>query len=284
MDYFEDLDLKYRDNITKELRAYNIKHTGIRDCSNEYFYALCENKLVGAIETNLFWDWVDIGNMFYDHTETLENLIFEIKLYYDKKAIGIKFITEIESRVEEFKRIGFNVIGEMKGTPKTNKSFHLSSVQVPLERNKCTNVIVSTEKNVEYELILLNQIEKFNKENSIHHLEEKDMIFVAEDNHKFAGGIQLSVVEDSMYINRLVVTEEYRGQQVGTKLLKIIEEKARSLGIHSISVGTVEFQAREFYEKQGYTVMMIKENEPKGFNSYKMTKLIAKANAKPKYF
>jgi hypothetical protein len=33
--------------------------------------------------------------------------------------------------------------------------------------------------------------------------------------------------------------------------MNIIEDKARTLDVYSISTGTVEFEARGFYEKQG---------------------------------
>lgn len=274
MRYIEDRDFKYNDILVKHLRAYNHKHTGDREVSSEYYYAIEGDKLVGAIYTNLFWDWVSIGNIFYEDVEVLKKLISEICLHYGNRAVGIKLITEIESYAKEFQMLGFELIGVMEGTPKTKRSFHLKNIDFTVESNTKLEVVITNEKIVEYDLILHNQMERINKENDIQDVEEKNIMFVALDNNNFAGGIQASITEDSMYINRLVVSEEYRGKQIGTNLMNIIEDKARTLGIYSISLGTVEFQARGFYEKQGYRVVMIKENDPRGFDSYKMTKRI----------
>jgi N-acetylglutamate synthase-like GNAT family acetyltransferase len=274
MRYIEDRDFKYNDILVKHLRAYNHKHTGDREVSVEYYYAIEGDRLVGAIYTNLFWDWVSIDNIFYVNIEVLKKLISEICLHYSNRAVGIKLITEIESYAKEFQMLGFELIGVMEGTPKTKRSFHLKNIDFTVESNTKLEVVIATEKIVEYDLILQNQMERINKENDIQDVEEKNIMFVALDNNKFAGGIQASITEDSMYIARLVVSEEYRGKQIGTNLMNIIEDKARMLGIYSISTGTVEFQARGFYEKQGFKVVMIKENDPRGFDSYKMTKRI----------
>ena len=277
MRYIEDIDFKYNDILVKHLRAYNHKHTGDREVSIEYYYAIDGDKLVGAIYINLFWDWVSIGNIFYEDVEVLKKLISEIWLHYSNRAVGINLITEIESCAKEFQMLGFELIGVLEGTPKTKRSFHLQNIDFTIESNTKLEVVISTEKIVEYDLILHNQMERINKENDIQDVEEKNLMFVALDNNNnnnFAGGIQVSITEDSMYINRLVVSEDYRGNQIGTNLMNIIEDKARTLGIYSISTGTVEFQARGFYEKQGFRVVMIKENGPRGFDSFKMTKTI----------
>jgi len=274
MRYIEDRDFKYNDILVKHLRAYNHKHTGDREVSFEYYYAIDGDKLVGAIYINLFWDWVSIGNIFYEDVEVLKKLISEICIRYSNRAVGIKLITEIESYAKDFQMLGFELIGVMEGTPKTKGSFHLKTLDFIVECNAKLEVVITAEKVVEYDLILHNQMERINKENDIQDVEEKNIMFVALDNNNFAGGIQASITEDSMYIARLVVSEEYRGRQIGTNLMNIIEDKARLLGIYSISTGTVEFQARGFYEKQGFRVVMIKENDPRGFDSYKMTKRI----------
>ena len=39
-----------------------------------------------------------------------------------------------------------------------------------------------------------------------------------------------------------------------------------------MNLGTVEFQAKNFYEKIGYSVILTKENDPKGYKSYTMIK------------
>lgn len=274
MRYIEDKNLKYKDELIKHLREYNVKHTGERDSSTEYFYAIDGEKLVGAVYTNYFWDWVSIGSMFYEDIEILRKLISESSHYYKNKAVGLKLYTEVESRVEDFKSIGFDIGGITEKTPRTTRYFYLKNTNFNIESNTQTQVIVATEKIDKYNSILLNQIENFNRDNNIHPMEERNIMFVALEDNKFVGGVQGSVTEDSMYISRLVVDEEYRGNEIGKNLMYQIEEKAKELNVYSINLGTVEFQAEKFYDKLGYKIVFIKENDPRGYKSYSMVKII----------
>lgn len=272
MRYIEDSNLEYRDILVKHLREHNKKYTGNKEFSSKCFYAVDGDELVGAINTTLAWDWVDIGDSFYKDLNIASKMLSQIHSYYEDRAVGLKLITEIEPRVEEFQGLGFDLLGAMEGTNKTKKSYHLKCVGFNQASSSGANVIIEDEPIPEYDLLLQEQVEKMNTSNGIQDLQYENITFIALDDAHFAGGIQVSICADSMYINRLVVSEEYRRKQVGSKLMNLIEDKARELDVYSISTGTAEFQARGFYEKLGYKVVMIKENDPKGYNSYKMTK------------
>jgi GNAT superfamily N-acetyltransferase len=274
MRIIEDKDFIYEDKLIQHLRDYNIKYTGVRDSSTEYFYAIDGEKLVGAVYTNYFWDWIGISSIFYEDINTLRKLISEISHYYKNKAMGVKLYTEVEYRVEDFQSIGFQIGGITENTPRTRRYFYLKNTELNIKSNSQTEVIVVTEKIEKYDSILLEHIEKFNIGNNIYPMETKNIMFVALDRDKFVGGVQGSVTEDSMYISRLVVDEAYRGNEIGKKLMCKIEEKAKEQNVYSINLGTLEFQARSFYEKLGYKVIYIKENDPKGYKSYSMVKKI----------
>lgn len=275
MRYIEDKDFKYKDELIKKLKDYNLKHTGEKDSSTEYFYAIDGEKLVGSVYVNYSWDWVNIGSMFYENVHVLKKLISEVSHYYKNKAIGMKLYTEVESRVEDFKSIGFHIGGITKGTPTTTRYFYLKNIDFDIKSNSQTEVIDVTEKVDKYNSILLNQIEKFNRDNNIYPMEERNIMFVALDNDKFVGGVHGSVTEDSMYIGWLVVDEAYKGNGIGKNLMCKIEEKAKKINVYSINLGTVEFQAKKFYEKLGYKVVFVKDNDPKGYKSYSMVKRIS---------
>lgn len=186
----------------------------------------------------------------------------------------MKLYTEVESRVEDFKSIGFNIGGITEGTPRTPSYFYLENTDFNIKSNYQTEVIVETEKIDKYDSILLNKIEMYNRDNNINPIEERNLMLAALDNDKFVGGVQGVITEDSMYIARLAVDEEYRGNGIGITLMCKMEEKAKELKVFSINLGTVVFQARKFYEKLGYKVVLVKENDPKGFKSYSMLKII----------
>ncbi len=57
-----------------------------------------------------------------------------------------------------------------------------------------------------------------------------------------------------LLIDNLWVNESFRGQDLGTKILMQLEAAAKDRGCHSVLLDTLSFQARPFYEKQGYSV------------------------------
>jgi len=56
------------------------------------------------------------------------------------------------------------------------------------------------------------------------------------------------------YVQLLVVPTALRGRDLGTRLIAEAETIARSTGARGVFLDTFEFQARGFYEKQGYVV------------------------------
>ncbi len=274
MKYIEDEKLYYKDQLIKQLREYNIKHTGEKESSSQYFYAFDNEKLVGAVYVNFSWDWAGLGSIFYDDIEVLKEIISEVCNHYQDRAVGLKLYTEVESRIDDFISIGFAIGGKTENTPKTTQYFYLKHTEFDIHSDAHIKVITNHEKIEKYDSILLNHLEKFDNENDIHDVQEKDFMFVALDDNKFAGGVHGSVTEDSMYIGWLVVDEAYRGNEIGKNLMYKIEAKAKELDVYSINLGTVEFQAQEFYSKLGYKIVFIKEDDPRGYKSYSMIKKI----------
>lgn len=77
-----------------------------------------------------------------------------------------------------------------------------------------------------------------------------------------------------MFISVLFVDEPYRGRGLGTWLLKHVEEKAKSTGIRLIHLDTFDFQAKDFYLRQGYEIFGVLEDCPKGHSRYYLKKLL----------
>lgn len=272
MEYFEDKDFKYEKDIMYHLRSYNQLHLGERESSNEYFYALEGDDLIGAVYTSYFWDWVGIVSIFYDDINTLNALISGIKNYYIDRAVGIKIYTQVKARASDFVSVGFEVGGIIEGTPKIPEYYYLKTTDLSDKSYSRVNVVITNDRVNKYHKILLEKEEKFNKHNSIHESLERNIVFAALDKGSFVGGVQGIITEDSMYVSRLVVIDSYKNQGMGRNLMLKIEDKAKELGLYSMNLGTVEFQAKNFYEKIGYSVILTKENDPKGYKSYTMIK------------
>lgn len=74
------------------------------------------------------------------------------------------------------------------------------------------------------------------------------------------------------YIDVLWVHIEFRGKGLGKKLLAEVEADAKLKGCYLIHLDTFDFQAKEFYEKQGYKVFGVLEDCPKNHCRYFLKK------------
>ncbi len=75
-------------------------------------------------------------------------------------------------------------------------------------------------------------------------------------------------------VDALWVSEKYRGTGLGKKLLLQVEAAAREKGARFIHLDTFDFQARGFYENQGYEVFGVLDNCPEGHKRYYMKKCL----------
>ena len=92
-------------------------------------------------------------------------------------------------------------------------------------------------------------------------VESKRHNIVVEDNGKvigFASG--LTNYTKWFFLSDLWVHKNYRRQGIGGKLLNMLEEKIKSIGIEHIYTWTTGFINPKFYERQGYDVFTVFEN------------------------
>lgn len=75
-------------------------------------------------------------------------------------------------------------------------------------------------------------------------------------------------------VELLYVDESARRQGVGHRLLAAAEQKARELGARNVTLNTFEWQARDFYLKQGYEEFGRIDNYIQGFYAAYMKKAL----------
>jgi GNAT superfamily N-acetyltransferase len=73
-------------------------------------------------------------------------------------------------------------------------------------------------------------------------------------------------------VDDFYIAEEYRGQGIGTSVLQKAKAIAIKRGCTRCVLSTFEFQARVFYEKQGYSVSGKLQDYPPGSAYYWMRK------------
>lgn len=77
-----------------------------------------------------------------------------------------------------------------------------------------------------------------------------------------------------LYIDVLLVKEEYRKEGLGSKILNEIEKVAKDKGCYLIHLDTFDFQAKDFYIKHGYDIFGILDECPQRHKRYFMKKII----------
>ena len=99
---------------------------------------------------------------------------------------------------------------------------------------------------------------------------------ITDDNgNTIAGCVAKIYCWNVAYINALWVDETYRDQGLSAKLLAEIENTAKEKGCYLIHLDTFDFQAKEFYEKQGYEVFGVLEDCPKEHSRYYLKKVLS---------
>jgi GNAT superfamily N-acetyltransferase len=96
----------------------------------------------------------------------------------------------------------------------------------------------------------------------------EDIDLVAKDGTgKVIGGINsMFYCWKILFIDILWVDEAYRGQGIGSQLMHKIQEIASEKGCCLIHLDTFEFQAKDFYLKQGFEIYGVLEDCPPGHN------------------
>lgn len=103
-------------------------------------------------------------------------------------------------------------------------------------------------------------------------------IFLRNEEDKFVGGTIGFVFGGWLYISLMWIEESLRNQGYGTKLLKMMENEAIKLGCKNAHVDTYSFEAKPFYEKNGYTVFASLENYPEGHSKHFLKKKLLQLN------
>lgn len=97
-------------------------------------------------------------------------------------------------------------------------------------------------------------------------------VFAKDDAGKVIGGLRAVASWDWVNIEVIWVDEGARGAGLGRLMLARAEKFAMKNGFFRVYLETASFQAREFYENQGYDIFGKLDDYPKGHVMYYMKK------------
>ncbi len=263
---------QYDEKITSMLRRYNAKFSDNKTYSKLYFYALNNDVLVGALEVSYFWDWLSVDNVFYENIDVLNALINAAWNAYKDKVQGFKFFTTVESQYKAFIKVGFTLSKTVK-TTNVETYYYLHYVGNDLKINDEYAVICMKEPVLHYQNQLKASVQDFNTTHNISGISDR-FNMAALINNRCVGGIVCEGYGHMLYISRLVVDKKHRNQSIGKNLTLRALGYAKEKGYEYVMLGTCEFQAKGFYEKIGFHVVFIRENNPINYKSYTMLKYL----------
>lgn len=86
------------------------------------------------------------------------------------------------------------------------------------------------------------------------YVDDKRVIFVADDNNKIVGFISIVMKNDCLYIDDYCVTKNYQRIGIGSNLLALAEKYTIDHNLYDINlhVQASNYESRKFYEKKGY--------------------------------
>jgi len=95
---------------------------------------------------------------------------------------------------------------------------------------------------------------------------------IKEDDEVIGGILSEIYCWNILSIDVLWVKDEHRKKGYAKALLNCVENEARKMGCRVSHLDTFDFQAKELYEKLGYTVFGVLEDCPEEHNRYYMSK------------
>lgn len=106
-------------------------------------------------------------------------------------------------------------------------------------------------------------------------LNYEDYWFVAEDESgEIIGTVTGRAYYNEVHIGDLIIDKRYRGQSIGTKLVRAVEEEYRKKSFDKITLTTFGFQAPEFYKKLGYSLEFVREDKDPQLSKYFYCKVL----------
>ena len=91
---------------------------------------------------------------------------------------------------------------------------------------------------------------------------------------ELVAGISGCVFGNWLMISWLWCSDSARGKGLADKLLTALEQAAIELGATTSQLDTLDFQAKPFYEKRGYSVKYKLNNYPRSGTRYFMEKAL----------
>ena len=112
--------------------------------------------------------------------------------------------------------------------------------------------------------VLLDGLNAYNRRHAVEPDSRPVSVFLRDGSGSVRGGLLGSIGWGWLYVELLWVAEDLRALGWGRRLLEAAEAQARLAGCRGAYLNTLGFQAPALYERQGYEVFGVLEDQPPG--------------------
>ncbi|WHE88141.1 GNAT family N-acetyltransferase [Lachnoanaerobaculum gingivalis] len=119
---------------------------------------------------------------------------------------------------------------------------------------------------------MANLIRAYNRSKREPSKSEPLNIYLEDEQGNLKAGMVAETFGNWLEIEYLYVSDDLRGQGIGSKILKMAERGSKERGCKYSFVDTFNFQAPKFYEKHGYKEVFALKNYPYTGERYYYTK------------
>ncbi|MFA5792505.1 MAG: GNAT family N-acetyltransferase [Candidatus Gracilibacteria bacterium] len=130
-------------------------------------------------------------------------------------------------------------------------------------------------KDVEF---IKDNLKKYNQKFTGPDNHQELAVFLKDENDQIKGGLTGGTYWDWLYIDALWIDESMRHKGYGKQLLELAENEAKARGCNNAHLDTHDFQALNFYQKNGYTICGQLDYLPKGHTRYLLKKTLIAPN------
>lgn len=127
--------------------------------------------------------------------------------------------------------------------------------------------------------IIRRGLSSYNRQHAPDDTFEPLNLFVRDLQRTILGGLLGGTIWSWLYIDILWLSDALRGHGYGSRLLAEAERLSLERGWIGSHLTTMSFQARDFYERHGYTVYGVLEDFPPGHRKFMLQKRFINNNS-----
>lgn len=240
------------------------------------------NNVVGGAGGTVSWGWLWIGKLWVDSNHRNRGigraLIQALQNEGVKSGITKACVeTIIDVAVDFYKKLGYELDGMLEDMPKGHRFYCLSNKHLegsPVSIATRYTIDIDNEKREEYYKLISKKLDDEYGVWLGDNTEIEINAIARGEDKRILGGLLSYVKWDWLYIDILWLNEDIRKYGIGKRLLEAVEGRAMELGVNKFYLGTTDFQARGFYERNGYEVFIISDDMPPGYRNYSMKKIV----------